>query len=55
MKVCDLFSKVDWLMGRNWPKGALDDAMYAILCAAREGLRLLLRAVASFFASIRSA
>ena len=33
--------KVDGLMDRNWLKGAANDAMHAILCAAGQNLRLL--------------
>jgi transposase, IS5 family len=40
--------KVDGLMGRNWLKGTAGDAMHAILCAAGQNLRLLLRAIAAF-------
>ncbi len=40
--------KVDGLMDRNWLKGTAGDAMHAILCAADQNLRLLLRAIAAF-------
>jgi transposase, IS5 family len=40
--------KVDGLMDRNWLKGTAGDAMHAILCAAGQNLRLLLRAIAAF-------
>ena len=40
--------KVDGLMDRNWFKGTAGDAMHAILCAAGQNLRLLLRAIAAF-------
>jgi hypothetical protein len=40
--------KVDGLMDRNWFKGTGGDAMHAILCAAGQNLRLLLRAIAAF-------
>jgi IS5 family transposase len=40
--------KVDGLMDRNWLKGIASDAMHAILCAAGQNLRLLLRAIAAF-------
>jgi hypothetical protein len=39
--------KVDGLMGRNWLKGTGGDAMHAILCAAGQNLRLMLRAIAT--------
>lgn len=34
--------KADGLMGRNWLKGALGDAMHAILCGAGHNLRMIL-------------
>ena len=40
--------KVDGLMDRNWLKGTAGDAMHAILCAAGQNLRVLLRAIAAF-------
>ena len=40
--------KVDGWMDRNWLKGTAGDAMHAILCAAGQNLRLLLRAIAAF-------
>jgi IS5 family transposase len=40
--------KVAGLMDRNWLKGTAGDAMHAILCAAGQNLRLLLRAIAAF-------
>ena len=33
-------------MDRNWQKGTAGEAMHAILCAAGQNLRLLLRAIA---------
>jgi IS5 family transposase len=38
--------KSDGLLNRNWLKGALGDAIHAVLCAAGFNLRWLLRAVA---------
>jgi hypothetical protein len=40
--------KVDGLTGRNWLKRTAVDAIHAILCAADQNLRLLLRAIAAF-------
>lgn len=37
--------KNDGLMGRNWLKGEQGDAMHAVLCAAGQNMRLLLRAI----------
>ena len=34
--------KADGLLGRNWLKGALGDAMHAILCGAGHNLRMIL-------------
>ncbi len=42
--------KNDGLMGRNWLKGSAGDAMHVVLCAAGQNLRLILRAIAAFFA-----
>jgi len=39
---------VDGLMVCNWLKGTSGDAMHAILCAAGQNLRLLLRAIVVF-------
>ena len=35
----------DRLLDRNWLKDTVGDAMHAILCAAGQNLRLLLRAI----------
>lgn len=34
--------KTDWLLDRNWLKGALGDAMHAVLCGAGHNLRTVL-------------
>lgn len=34
--------KADGLLGRNWLKGALGDAMHAVLCGAGHNLRMIL-------------
>jgi hypothetical protein len=40
--------KVDGLMGRNCLKGPASDTIHAILCAAGQSLRLLVRAIADY-------
>jgi len=40
--------KADGLMGRNWLEGTMSDAIHAILCAAGQNLRFLLRAISTF-------
>lgn len=42
--------KNDGRMDRNWLKGSAGDAMHVVLCAAGQNLRLILRAIAAFFA-----
>ena len=42
--------KTDGLLERNWLKGRLGDAIHAVLCGAGQNLRLILRALAAFFA-----
>jgi IS5 family transposase len=42
--------KTDGLLDRNWLKGKAGDAMHVVLCAAGQNLRLILRAIAAFFA-----
>ena len=34
--------KSDGLLGRNWLKGALGEAMHAVLCSAGHNLRMIL-------------
>ena len=40
--------KADGRLGRNWLKGALGDALHAVLCSAGHNVRLLLRALRRF-------
>jgi len=42
--------KTDGLLERNWLKGRVGDAIHAVLCGAGQNLRLILRALAVFFA-----
>ena len=42
--------KNEGLLNRNWLKGSLGDAIHVLLCAAGQNLRLILRALADFFA-----
>ncbi len=42
--------KTDGRLGRNWLKGALGDALHAVLCGAGHNVRLLLRALRLFCA-----
>ena len=42
--------KTDGRLGRNWLKGALGDALHAVLCGAGHNVRLLLRALRRFCA-----
>ena len=42
--------KSDGRLGRNWLKGALGDALHAVLCGAGHNVRLLLRALRLFCA-----
>lgn len=44
--------KSDHRMERNWLKGAIGDAMHAVLCACGYNLRLLLRHLALLLAKI---
>jgi IS5 family transposase len=41
--------KSDGRLGRNWLKGSLGDALYAILCGAGHNLRMILRAIRLFY------
>lgn len=47
--------KSDHRMDRNWLKGAIGDAMHAVLCACGYNLRLLLRHLALLLAKIGTA
>lgn len=44
--------KSDGKLGRNWLKGALGDAMHAVLCGAGHNLRLIMRKLRLFCADI---
>jgi len=44
--------KSDGKLGRNWLKGALGDAMRAVLCGAGHNLRMILRKLRLFYAFI---
>ncbi len=44
--------KSEGKLGRNWLKGALGDAVHAILCGAGHNIRLLLRRLRRFYALI---
>ncbi len=41
--------KADGKMGRNWLKGALGDAIHAVLCGAGHNLRMILRKLRLFY------
>lgn len=41
--------KTDGLLYRNWLKGSMGDAIHVMLCTAGQDLRLILRAIESFF------
>lgn len=47
--------KSDGRLGRNWLKGALGDAMHAVLCGAGHNLRLIMRKLRLFCAVILAA
>ena len=44
--------KTDGKLDRNWLKGALGDALHAVLCGAGHNIRLLLRRLRRFCAFI---
>jgi IS5 family transposase len=44
--------KSDGKLGRNWLKGALGDAIHAVLCGAGHNLRMILRKLRLFYALI---
>jgi IS5 family transposase len=44
--------KSDGKLGRNWLKGALGDAIHAVLCGAGHNLRLILRKLRLFYADL---
>jgi transposase, IS5 family len=47
--------KTDGKLDRNWLKGALGDAMHAVLCGAGHNLRMILRKLKFFYALILAA
>jgi len=46
--------KTDGKLGRNWLKGAIGDAIHAVLCGAGHNIRLLLRRLRLFYARLFS-
>ncbi|MBB3262039.1 IS5 family transposase [Paraburkholderia bannensis] len=44
--------KTDGKLDRNWLKGALGDAMHAVLCGAGHNLRIILRKLRLFYAFV---
>jgi IS5 family transposase len=44
--------KTDGKLDRNWLKGALDDAIHAVLCGAGHNLRMILRKLRIFCALV---
>src|SRR5215475_989976 len=44
--------KSDGKLGRNWLKGALGDALHAVLCGAGHNLRMILRKLKLFYALV---
>ncbi|MGF6608495.1 IS5 family transposase [Paraburkholderia sp. WSM4175] len=44
--------KTDGKLDRNWVKGALGDAMHAVLCGAGHNLRMILRKLRLFYALV---
>jgi IS5 family transposase len=47
--------KTDGKLGRNWLKGALGDAIHAVLCGAGHNLRMILRKLRLFYVLILAA
>jgi IS5 family transposase len=47
--------KADGKLGRNWLKGALGDAINAVLCGAGHNLRMILRKLRLFYALVLAA
>ncbi|CBW76710.1 Transposase (plasmid) [Mycetohabitans rhizoxinica HKI 454] len=45
--------KANGKLDRNWLKGALGDAIHAVLCGAGHNLRMILRKLRLFYALIR--
>ncbi len=46
--------KADGKLGRNWLKGALGDAIHAVLCGAGHNLRMILRKLRLFYVLLLS-
>ena len=44
--------KTDGLLGRNWLKGEIGDALHAVMCGAGHNLRMILAALRRFCAWI---
>jgi transposase, IS5 family len=44
--------KTDGLLNRNWLKGALGDAMHAVLCGAGHNLRMILAHLRVFYCAL---
>ena len=47
--------KADGKLDRNWLKGALGDAIHAVLCGAGHNLRMILRKLRLFYAAVLAA
>ncbi|REG61262.1 hypothetical protein B0G80_4103 [Paraburkholderia sp. BL6669N2] len=47
--------KADGKLDRNWLKGALDDAIHAVLCGAGYNLRMILRKLRLLYAFVIAA
>ncbi len=47
--------KTDGKLDRNWLKGALGDAMHAVLCGAGHNVRMILRKLRLLCAFLRAA
>src|ERR1700749_1095740 len=47
--------KSDGKLGRNWLKGALGDALHAVLCGAGHNLRMILRKLRLLYAFVFAA
>ena len=44
--------KSDGRLGRNWLKGAIGDALHAVLCGAGHNLRIIMRKLRLFHADM---
>ncbi|GLU33306.1 hypothetical protein Busp01_31480 [Trinickia caryophylli] len=47
--------KADGKLGRNWLKGTLSDAIYAVLCRVGHNLRMILLRLRLFYALVLAA